>query len=102
MPPFAHQALLGASAPAMPDVLKFLGRCRELGEELAGRHTVALYDAVPMPMARIASQMRGQLLIESGLRAPLHEFLDPWLEQLRRLKVPRSVRWHIEVDPQSI
>jgi primosomal protein N' (replication factor Y) (superfamily II helicase) len=102
MPPFAYQALLSASAPALQDALKFLGQCRGLGQDLASQRGVALYDAVPMPMARLASQMRAQLLIEAGLRAPLHAFLDPWLQQLRRLKVPRGLRWQIEVDPLSI
>jgi len=40
--------------------------------------------------------------VESVRRAPLHQFLDAWLIQVRGLKVPRHLRWQIEVDPLAI
>ncbi len=102
MPPYTHHALLSASASELSDALKFLARCRRIGEELAAEHPVTLYDAVPMPLARLDSEMRAQLLIESPHRAPLHAFLAPWLAELRQLKPARGLRWQIDVDPMAI
>ncbi len=102
MPPFTHHALLTATAGALPEALQFLSNCRRLGLELARPHCVELYDPVPMPLTRIASEMRAQLLVEAARRAPLHRFLDAWLELVRGLRRKRALRWHIDVDPPAI
>jgi primosomal protein N' (replication factor Y) len=102
MPPFTHHALLTATAGALPDALQFLATCRRLGLALARSEAVVLYDPVPMPLARLASELRAQLLVESARRAPLHRFLDAWLSEVRALKVPRKLRWQIDVDPLAI
>ena len=100
MPPFTHQALLTATSEALPEALRFLSTCRRIGSEL--EHAVVLYDPVPMPLARLASEMRAQLLVEATQRAPLHRFLDEWLNQIRALKASRKLRWHVDVDPMAI
>jgi primosomal protein N' (replication factor Y) len=102
MPPFTHQALLTATARALPDALRFLESSREAGLGLEAAPSVTLYDPVPMPLARLASEMRAQLLVEAARRAPLHRFLQAWLDQVRELKAPRHLRWSIDVDPLTI
>jgi len=102
MPPFTHQALLTATAGALPDALQFLSTCRRLGAQLAQSQAVVLYDPVPMPLARLASELRAQLLVEATRRAPLHRFLDAWLHEVRSLKLPRRLRWQIDVDPLAV
>jgi len=102
MPPYTHHALLTATAGTLDDALQFLNECRRCGLPLAQSESVVLYDPVPMPLARLASELRAQLLVESVRRAPLHQFLDAWLIQVRGLKVPRHLRWQIEVDPLAI
>jgi primosomal protein N' (replication factor Y) len=102
MPPFAYQALLSASAPELADATGFLEQCRHVGAGLASDPAVTLYDVVPMPMARLAAQMRAQLLIESSARRPLHQLLDALVAHLRAVKIKRGLRWQIEVDPLAI
>jgi len=102
MPPFTHQALLSATAKDLPDALQFLATCRRAGLDLCDDGSIALYDPVPMPLARLASEMRAQLLVEATRRAPLHAFLESWLALVRTIKAPRSLRWHIDVDPMAI
>jgi len=63
---------------------------------------VTLYDAVPMPLARLASESRGQLLVEAVRRTDLHAFLDAWLPRLRAMGNRGILRWNVEVDPQAI
>jgi len=102
MPPFVHQALLTAAARTLEQAIDFLRRCRELQEGLETPAGVTLFDAVPMPLARLASESRGQLLVEAPRRADLHAFLNAWLPLLRDLGNRGVLRWGIEVDPQSI
>jgi primosomal protein N' (replication factor Y) len=102
MPPFVYQALLTAAARTLEQAIDFLRRCRELQAGLPQADAVTLFDAVPMPLARLASESRGQLLIEAGRRRDLHDFLDAWLPLLREMGNRGVLRWGIEVDPQAI
>jgi primosomal protein N' (replication factor Y) len=102
MPPFVHQALLTTSARTMEQALDFLRRCVALREGLAQAGAVTIYDPVPMPLARLAAESRGQLLVEAPRRADLHAFLDAWLPLLRAQGSRGVLRWGIEVDPQAI
>lgn len=101
LPPFVHQALLTAEARTMSAALDLLGQARRLAIE---QPWLRLYDAVPMPLAKLAGVHRAQLLVESPQRTRLQAWLRDWLPQVRDLAHaarPR-VRWQIEVDPQQI
>jgi len=102
MPPFVHQALLTAAARTMEQALQFLQRCVCCKDELPQASAVTVFDAVPMPLARLASESRGQLLVEAKRRADLHAFLDVWLPRVRAMSSTGVLRWAIEVDPQTI
>jgi primosomal protein N' (replication factor Y) len=41
---------------------------------------------------------RAQLLVQSASRPALQDFLRAWTERLFAT-APRSVRWHLDVDP---
>lgn len=102
MPPFVYQALLRVTARTLDAALIFLQGAARLGGELAAGHRVTLYDAVPMPLARLAAESRGQLLVECARRTDLHAFLDAWLPALRARGSSGILRWDLEVDPQSV
>jgi len=99
-PPYSHQALLRAEAPAIEQALGFLSSARALAEPLADE--VTLYDAVPMRMVRLMNLERAQLLIEARRRPPLQSFLTRWLPMLATIATPRALRWHIDVDPLEL
>ena len=99
-PPFSHQALLRAEAPEMEQALAFLHQARTAGQSVA--EEVTLYDPVPMRLARLKNLERAQLLVEAGQRARLQSFLGHWLLALRALKTPRTLRWHLDVDPLEL
>jgi primosomal protein N' (replication factor Y) len=102
MPPFVHHALLTSAARTMEQALDFLRKCAALGPDLPESHSVTLFDAIPMPLARLASESRGQLLVEAPRRGDLHAFLNAWLPRLRAMGSRGVLRWNIEVDPQAI
>jgi primosomal protein N' (replication factor Y) len=97
-PPVTHQAMLRAEAAELKQALAFLKTAGEIGAGLA-QGKVALYDAVPMRLHRLAHLERAQLLAESGSRPALQAFLAQWLAAIRELKAPKALRWHIDVDP---
>ncbi len=110
LPPFMFLALLRAEAPVLQTALDFLAQAVQLGRSLASgpadgvaasaQQSVQVFDAVPMPMMRVAGKERAQLLIESPSRPVLHAFIDTWQSQLDAIRTP--VRWTLEVDPQEI
>ena len=89
-------ALLRAEAKTMAQALAFLRQAREAFD---GPAAVRIYDAVPMRMQRLMNLERAQMLLESSHRPMLQEVLRSWLAALRRIKIPRDLRWHLDVDP---
>lgn len=101
-PPFTFQALLRAESPAIEDAVAFLAHARTLGEHIAttiDENHLTLYDPVPMRMQRLMSLERAQLLVESTNRPALQHFLSLWHLDLYGAKRPRTLRWHLDVDP---
>lgn len=90
-----------ADDEALEPALAFLEAARTTGREIAGREgwPVKVFDPVPMRLVRLARRERAQLLVEGGRRPALHAFLERWVEALRGLPHPRSLRWRLEVDP---
>ena len=85
------------------EALAFLSTARDLGMrqgDATADSPVQLFDPVPMPLARLKSRERAQLLIEAPARPALHDFLAGWLEALRTVKT--RARWQLEVDPAEI
>jgi len=97
-PPYSSQAMLRAEAPQIADALAFLATARAW-PELATHTAVALYDPVPMRLARRANMERAQLLAESPSRRALQVFLSDWCRAIENIKAPSRLRWHLEVDP---
>lgn len=100
-PPFSFQIMLRADAPRLDDALDFLRHAQRLAQAHAPE-VVRVFDPVPMRMTRLARRERGQLLIEADARAPLQRFVAEWIELLRAQRVPRDLRWQVDVDPLEV
>lgn len=100
-PPFSHQVMLRADAPELEAALNFLAEARELAQDMAPEG-LRVFDAVPMRMTRLARRERAQLLIEADQRGVLQGFVAAWLDQLRRLRTPRTLRWQLDIDPLEV
>ncbi|BAV32409.1 primosomal protein N' [Sulfuricaulis limicola] len=101
-PPYTHLALLRAEAPAPGAALEFLRAARALAVQLSPGKDVQLLSPAPAPMERRAGRYRAQLLVQSGQRAPLHEFLAQWVRQLTEAKFAKKTRWSLDVDPADM
>ncbi|TAH45673.1 MAG: primosomal protein N' [Betaproteobacteria bacterium] len=100
-PPFTHQAMLRADAPALDDAVSFLRHARRLAEERAPAG-LRLYDPVPMRLTRLARRERAQLLVEADQRGPLQAFLTDWVALLYCQRTTRELRWQLDVDPLDV
>jgi primosomal protein N' (replication factor Y) len=98
-PPFAHVAALRASATELPAAIEFLRAARQLARPPRG---LKLLGPAPAAMAKRAARYHAQLLIESAERAPVHRLLAEWLPQVETLKMPRELRWSLDVDPLDL
>jgi len=99
-PPYGFHAVLRAEAPALDTAVAFLARARDAASAL--QSAVRLYDVVPMRLVRRAKLERAQLVIESDTRPGLQSLLTDLMPLLYALKIPRDLRWHMDVDPGEL
>ena len=100
-PPYSHLALLRADSPQRAEAFGFL-HAAETVVPAARDRKVRVLGPAPAAMARRAGRHRAQLLVESPLRGALQAFLADWVEELLKLRVPRSLRWSLDVDPAEV
>jgi primosomal protein N' (replication factor Y) len=94
-PPFVYEAALRAEAPKLEQTLSFLKSAARL---VPVPDSVIAYDPVPHVVTKRAGYERAQLLLQSGSRPALQEYLRIWAAALATA-APREVRWHLDVDP---
>ena len=99
LPPYGYQILLRADAHQRPDADAFLAAA---AAALPADHGLQLAGPMPAPMPLRAGRHRGQLLLESATRAPLHTIAKPWRDALWKLPSARRVRWSLDVDPVDL
>jgi primosomal protein N' (replication factor Y) len=100
-PPFSHLALLRADSPARAEAFGFL-HAAETVADAAARRGIRILGPAPAALARRAGRHRAQLLAESPARGALQSFLADWVAELAKLKVPRQLRWSLDVDPAEV
>ena len=103
-PPFAHVAVLRASAVELAPAIEFLRAARKLARPppRSDSTRLKLLGPAPASMARRAGRHHAQLLVESRDRAPLHRLLAEWLPRVEELKTPRDLRWSLDIDPLDL
>ena len=101
LPPFAYMALLRASAPVASHAHAFLNQAKICAQHLNHQH-VSVRGPIASPMERRAGRYRYQLLFEAEKRQLLQTMLNDLVQHLQTLKVPRKVRWILDVDPLDV
>ncbi len=97
-PPFSYLALIRASAHQREHTWRFLQHAAEAAEANL-REGVRVLGPVSAPMERRAGRYRGQLLLQSQRRQPLHQTLGALRRELENHTGARRVRWTVDVDP---
>jgi len=101
LPPFAHQALIRASAAKAEYPAQFLQQAAQRIHAAAGSQ-VTVWGPVPAPMQRRAGKYHAHLLIQSAQRSALHACLSATVPELSELKSGKRVRWSLDVDPMDL
>jgi primosomal protein N' (replication factor Y) len=99
-PPFSRLALLRADSPDRSEVFAFLRQARELATAFS--EGVRILGPAAASMERRAGRYRAQLLLESTQRGPLKRLLDSLVVRIDAMKIPRRIRWSVDVDPIEV
>jgi len=94
-PPFVFEAALRAEAPKLDQAIQFL---KGAVAAVRAPDEVSVFDPVPHLLTRRADFERAQIVMQSGSRQALQEFLGLLSKNLFET-APRHVRWHLDVDP---
>lgn len=104
LPPFSHLCLLRAQASTMRPALELLEQLARFSEQFCQQHGLAIEQLgpLPAPMEKRAGKFRVQLLLKAFKRGNLQALLSQLCRELETMKLPRSVRLSIDVDPQDL
>jgi len=94
-PPFVFEAALRAEAPKLDQAIEFL---KSAAAAVRAPDEVSVFDPVPHLLTRRADFERAQIVMQSGSRQALQDYLKQLTEHLFE-SAPRHVRWHLDVDP---
>jgi len=94
-PPFVFEAALRAEAPKLAQAIEFL---KHAAASVQAPGEVTVFDPVPHLLTRRADFERAQIVMQSGSRQALQDYLKKLTEHLFE-SAPRQVRWHVDVDP---
>jgi primosomal protein N' (replication factor Y) len=94
-PPYVFEAALRAEATRLDDAMRFL---RTAAASVVAPAEVRVFDPVPHLLTRRSGFERAQLLMQSTSRPALQAYLSALSAGLFE-EAPRSVRWHLDVDP---
>ncbi len=100
-PPYSHLALLRADSPSQAEVFDFL-RAAEAAAKPSREARLRILGPASAAMARRAGRHRAQLLVESPARSALQDFLGQWVAAIAALRIPRTLRWSLDVDPAEV
>ncbi len=97
-PPFVFEAALRAESHDELRAQRFLRSAIDQSPHRSA--SIAVFDPVPMSLARLAGVERAQVLVQSRSRPRLQAFLREWSDSLYRTRA-HGVRWHLDVDPME-
>jgi len=104
LPPFSHLCLLRAEAGEMQPALQFLDDIARFCQRFSEHNSLPIEQLgpLPAPMEKRAGKYRVQLLLKTDKRGKLQALLASLCAELEGMKLPRSVRFSIDVDPQDL
>jgi primosomal protein N' (replication factor Y) len=97
LPPFRAMAIFRAEADTMEKSLQILDRIKPL----ARHERLEMWGPLPALIARRADRHRAQLVLLSDNRKQLNGILTRLCQTLDETRLPRGLKWMIDVDPQE-
>ncbi|MRI32127.1 primosomal protein N' [Endozoicomonas sp. OPT23] len=103
LPPVGYLALFRAESATAAEGINLLKLLRSTAEPFQQQFSsVRALGPLPAPMEKRQGRYRYQLMIHSLRRSDLHRLLSVLIQQLDSVKLPRTLRWNLDVDPQDM
>ncbi len=102
LPPYTHLALLRAESEDRHQAEQLLQQCRQHIQHWQRQHPqvrVSLVGPFPAIMERRNGRFRQQLQLHGAERSALHRILHQLRHFLQQQRLPRNLRWHLDIDP---
>jgi primosomal protein N' (replication factor Y) len=99
LPPVTHMAILRADSTKPQQAIQVLSQL--LGDHHANNHCQILGPLATI-MEKRAGRHRAQLIIKSPQRKALHNTIEQFVQQFEAAKLPSSLRWSVDIDPQDV
>lgn len=99
LPPVGHLTLIRTESAEQREAEALLIGLRRAAEPFTG---ITVLGPLPAPMERKQNRWRQHLLIRSDERRAMHAVVNHLVCQLEQLKLPRTLRWTVDIDPQDM
>jgi len=98
LPPYSHQALICANSKNKNNAEKFLNEVADLLKNI-DIDSVEVWGPVPAVIEKKANYYYFNLYLQSINRNQLHRVIKTFYKHLETIKINKSVRWFLDVDP---
>ena len=106
LPPQGFLALIRAESPQSHDSEALLTALRHTMDSLHAQGSVKkevrVLGPIPAPMEKRQGRYRWQLLLHGQNRSPLHQAVRHLVHQLESQRLPRHLKWTVDIDPQEM
>ncbi len=106
LPPFSFMAVIRAESGLSQACEHLLQAARQAITRQAIKGTASdrlkVLGPLPAPMEKRQSRFRWQLILQASQRASLHTTLSRLIAYLDNQKLPRHLRWSVDIDPQDM
>ena len=105
LPPTGFMALIRAESANSSESETLLRGLREMTDQMIIQHNFSdlkPLGPLPAPMERRQGRYRWQLILNSQNRNQLHSILGALVNFLDSQRMPRHLRWTVDIDPQEM
>ncbi len=102
LPPTEYLAMVRAESAHSKECENLLHVLRQSILSLGISGSFRVLGPIPAPMEKRQGRFRWQLLIQSPQRSGIHNAINFLLQHLEEKKLPKHIRWSIDIDPQDM
>lgn len=105
LPPYTYSALIHADSKDEVAPFEYLRQVRQILDRIQPETQQKMMDClgpIAPRLSKLSHYHRAQLLLNTPNRQYLHQMIDALQTQMVSIRVGKTIRMHVEVDPQEI